>query len=184
MTSTDSEVPPSRELDEATVQVLKDRAREVASRKSDTQVRGRLLDTVVVKRAGTLLGLPIDSVREIRHVSAVKLPHGTAHVPGLFQVRGKVFCLADLQPFFGTPNAPDLAHLTVAIVGNKVGDLGIRVDEVIGPRTIYADEKNEELSERSAPFVSAVTSDLLIAVDIDLLFQQPQLYLGAAGTQL
>jgi chemotaxis signal transduction protein len=170
-------------MEPETIELLKKRAREVRARNSSMQFREVFHEVIVVRRGKSVLGLPIDAVREIRLVHPVALPHRTPFIQSLYQVRGKVQCLVDLQPFFDAPSDfPGNEGVAAAIVSNHKGEIGIRIDEVIGPRVVYLDEKDEGLVERSKAFVSAVTRDLLIIIHIDFLFEQPEIQLGSAAT--
>lgn len=159
--------------------LLEARARELAERDDRIEQREPLLDVVVLRRGEVLLGLPIVAVQEIRHVQPVALPFASDVVQHLFEVRGRVYCQVDLLPLIGRASAApgkDTGML-VALVTGKPGVLGLRIDEILGPRTIYRDECEGHRDVASTPFMTHMTRDLVAVVDVDLLMEQPALRL-------
>jgi len=159
--------------------ILAERRRRLAARGAAAAARERLSDVVAVRRGGQALGLPLGAVREIWRVRAVPLPYATAFVQGLFAVGGRTECLVDPLPFFADPEPlPEDGSLLAAVVAHGRRSVGLRVDEVLGVRTVWADERSEGLSRSG--LVSAVTRDLLAVVDVAALLARPELVLAAA----
>jgi chemotaxis signal transduction protein len=143
--------------------VLTQRARLLAARAEKVVERPVLHQVVAVRRGDSVLGLPIHAVREIRQVTAVALPHATDWVQGLFQLRGDIACLVDVQPFFG-PVSPMPANAAVlaALVHHRGETFGLRIDELYGPRTVYADECVVEPAAWAHDFVIAMILDVSV----------------------
>ncbi len=157
--------------------LLRERSAGLAAREQTITHRAIHADVVVVRRGSVLLAFPVAVLQEIRSVECVLVSHATAWIPAFFQVRGRIGTLCDLQPFFGTSVAEPISRATVAMVDFEGRVLGVRVDEVIGPRIIYEDECTEGLQGREVPFLSAVTRDLVLVIDPLRLFQRPELVL-------
>jgi hypothetical protein len=88
--------------------------------------------------------------------------------------------VVDLQPFFGpaTPAGED-AETLVALVGDSGRALGLRIDEVIGPRVVFRDECDADAAP-AQDFALAATRDLLVLLDLRALLARPELVLTAA----
>lgn len=139
-------------------------------------------EVIEVRRAGALVGLPRARVKEIRNVSLCLLPHMPPSMQGIFHIRGKVACAIDLQPLLG--DATPLGHgdrCMVAMLTDPRGDVGLRVDDVIGLRRVYADEIDDAQLERS-DFVTAVTQDLLVIMDVSRLLDRPEFTMTRPGS--
>lgn len=155
----------------AVQRMLRDRARRLAERNVEQTVREVVGEIVVVRRAQSSWGFPLDAVSEVRVVSVTRLPRATEHVCGFFQIRGQVHCLVDLQPFVGEATAPSHGdRAVVAVVERPPRVLGVRVDAVIGARTVFRDEIDATRRERMLELVADVTQDCVQIVDVDALF--------------
>jgi chemotaxis signal transduction protein len=156
--------------------VLRQRTRQLASHGSNVTIRRQVGEVVVVRRAQSQFGFPIQDVDEVREVVVGRLPHRSPHICGLFQLRGQVSCLVDLQPFVGATTELDHHERTLAIVVRAPGgNLGVRIDEVLGPRVLHADEMDPGHRDGRLEFVSAVTRDCVEVVDVATLLASPAL---------
>jgi len=166
-----------REVDpEALARTLAERARALATRHAVVEQRQVFALVLAARRGPSLLGFPMDSVEEARRVTVVPLPHATSFVQGVFQVRGEVLTLLDCQPFFGVAEALPSDRVTMAVLVAHRGErFGVRVDEVIGPRLVFADERDEAMQERAHPFVQAVTRDLMTVIGVGELLERPEM---------
>lgn len=151
--------------------ILEVRAHKLARRDLRQEEVGEVYgEFIVVRRENVDLGLPVSSVEEIRRVVVSVLPHATRVLQGLFQIRGQAYCLTDLLTFFDREAHPAAPSETLAaLVEGAPGPLGLRIDEVIAPRTIYAHEINPDLKEHAADCVVAVTRDLVHLLDVEAL---------------
>ncbi len=155
-------------------QVLKERAKALALRQRKREQRQHLLDVIVVDRSDVRLGLPMRCAREVRRVAVTKIPGANSPVEGLFQVRGECHNLFDLHAlFFGNARSLEHRESTMAlIIREGERSLGLRIDEVIGPRAVYRDEFHDEGEQKKLPFVSHVTRDVLNIIDVEELFER------------
>ena len=60
----------------------------------------------------------------------------------------------------------------------RLEGFGLRIDEVLGSRTIFNDEIDDGLQERELGFVSHVTRDLVQIVDVGTLLGLPAVRIG------
>ncbi len=158
--------------------ILKERARSLAGRHLETKRREIAEETILARRGETLLAMPIDAIREVRSTEFTRVPGATRVVLGIFHIRGRTHGLVDLAPFFG--DGDSLSHgdsVLIAMVHGGVGEMGLRIDEVIGPRTIYSDELDTGLGEHALGFVTHVTKDLVHLLDIDRIMATPEVRL-------
>lgn len=156
------------------------RSDRLAARAKESRRREPFGDVVVVRRGQALLGFPVERAVEVRRVKPVPIPHATRYVIGLFEAHGKIGCLVDLGTLVDAADriADDSACLAIFLDdGARV--LALRVDEVVGFRTVFRDECGGQLQTSALAICSAVTADLLGVVDIGRLFERPELALDA-----
>ena len=161
--------------------VLRERARRLSERSTQT-VEREILDTVVVaRRHQSAFGFPVHSVKEVQRVEPESIPHATTVVVGAFQVRGQLRCLIDMQPLVSRSGSQrdDPMGLAVTVTGS-LGEISVGVDEIIGTRIVYRDEISGDMASSSASFISVVTKDLLSIVDVEELLSSPEVLLDVA----
>jgi len=160
-------------------QTLKARSRELAAKRLEPVTRERLGDVIVVRRAQVRLAASVEVCSEVRLVKLCHLPGSNRTVCGLFQIRGRVHAMIDVAHHFTT--AEPLEHrqqCLVLLLRGNAGELGLRIDELLGPRSVYADELQEDLAEKSVEFVSQVTRDLVHIIDVEALMDSPEIRAG------
>lgn len=166
---------------EAVKAALQERARRVSARSQHAETRQQLAEVVAVRRGSELWGFPTSAVREVRKLALCALPGVGGAVQGLVQVRGEAVSVVDLAALTGTATAP--AHgeeLLAVLVAGRPGKLGLRIDEVLGPRLVWADEcDGESDGDKRHDFVSAVTRDLLAVIDVERLLARPEVSVAA-----
>jgi chemotaxis signal transduction protein len=158
--------------------VLKERARKLAARELETVSQDTFAEIIVVQRSGVKLGAPIHNAKEVRSVELSRVPGATSIVCGVFQIRGRTCGLVDLGSYFGKPEP--LAHqsrVLVAVLETSAGEIGVLIDEVLGPRTVLVEEIDGGLGESALGFVSAVTHDVVHILDLDRLVSTRELHL-------
>ncbi|MCP4899279.1 MAG: chemotaxis protein CheW [bacterium] len=150
--------------------LLREHAKALANRRLETAEHDVVADVVLVRRSDTLLAIPIEATHEVRATEFSKVPGSTEFVIGTFQIRGRTHGLVDLAPFFGI--ADPLNHgdrVLIALVHGSSGDMGLRIDEIVGPRQVFLDEIDEGLGEHNLGFVTHVTKDLAHVIDVERL---------------
>jgi chemotaxis signal transduction protein len=153
---------------------LRQRSRELAARRLEVEGREVFAQVIVVRRAGVTLAAPISSTNEVRKVKLIELPGGDDVIVGVFQVRGRSYCLVDLAPLLGEKGSErDSEKVLVMLVNGSPGELGLEIDEVLGARTVYADEIDNGRQEQGVSFVSHITQDLVHVIDIEALMALP-----------
>ena len=158
----------------AVAETLRRRSAEMAARTVEQEETELFAEVVVVRRGDTRLGVPITAVNGVRGVEMTALPHSTDVVNGLFQVRGQTYCLVDVGPFFDEASPLDHGDRTLAIlVSGTPGALGVRIDEVLGPRAVATGELEDGVHGGAVDFVTHVTHDLVQIIDVNLLLSLP-----------
>ncbi|MFO7566812.1 MAG: chemotaxis protein CheW [Enhygromyxa sp.] len=178
--ATEGNDPRSQPSPEVEAELRARRAR-LESRTHKQREREVAAEVIAVRRGTALLGVPIEQVVEFRRAPVTPVPGVPATIVGLFQIRGYVHCCVDLLPISSKERAPSEAHtLLIGVVDTPRGPLGIRFDEVLGPRTVYGDELDENLQRSSGPVVAMVTRDLLEVIDVRRLCERPDIHIAAS----
>jgi chemotaxis signal transduction protein len=155
-------------------ELWRQRSRSLTGRSQETLERDLFDHVIVARRGGVLLAVPVAAASEVRQVECVPVPGGGDVVAGVFQVRGRVYGLVDLAPFFAQPEASTAGGGSFALmVTGEAGQLGLRVDEPIGLRHVWSDELDDGLGEHQLEFVSRVTRDLVHILDVEALMTSP-----------
>ena len=95
-------------------------------------------------------------------------------IAGVFQIRGRVHSLIDLARLFAEEGGSgDGSETLVTLFGSAAGDLGLRIDGIVGLRQVFADEIDDGLHGRGLSFVSHVTHDLVHIIDPEALAASP-----------
>lgn len=165
--------------DAATERLLRERGQRLAARTLDEANPEVFGAVVVVRRRDTTLAFPIERLREIRSVRLTRLPHASRSVCGVFQLRGELFSLIDLRALVGE-SAP-LAHgatVLVAMLEHDGKALGVRLDDVIGPRLVLRDELDRGHRETQIGFVQEVTRDCVEILDVSAVFECRDFQMG------
>ncbi len=173
-----------RDVDTAAVgggadELMRQRAADLAARRLKAEEREIHGEVVVVRRRDVLLATPTSATKEVRTVEVVGLPGSGSVVNGIFHIRGGVFSLVDLARFFG--EASSIRHgdrTPVAVISGSPGNLGLRIDEVVGPRQVFVDEIDDGLQKRGLSFVSHITHDLVHILDIEALIALPEVQIS------
>lgn len=136
-------------------------------------------EVVVARRGGARLGLDIEHIAEFRRTPVTPLPGAPAAITGLFQTRGTTHCCVDLLTLLtGERPSLDERELLIGVIHTPAGPLGLRFDEVLGPRTVYADEVDGSRRPEEHSVVSLVTRDLLQIIDHRRLCDAPEIRVG------
>jgi purine-binding chemotaxis protein CheW len=163
-------------LDDAGIErILRERGRKLAERAE--AVRPEIYGTVVVARRGSsLLGFPIDRVAEVRVVRVTRLPNAHHYISGVFQLRGQIYALSDLRAFMGEPEPMTHGQVTSAVLlTREEKSIGVRVDEVLGPREIEQRELDRGHRDGRLELIADVTHDCVEIMDVDAFFASPHL---------
>lgn len=170
----------------------------LARRRRDLATRRRRRDEVEIRheviafeRAGERYGVPILRAAEVRTVQLATLPGLPSAVAGLFQIRGSVHALVDLASFFGSsapadrgPKDDRASHedaVQALVVETDLGSLGLRLDALLGPLQLTADECSGGGEGRDTDFVADVGRDLLAVLDVDRLARRGEVRIEAAA---
>ncbi len=165
--------------DAAIERLLRERGQRLAARVLDEEKPEVFGTVVVARRRDTTLAFPIECLRELRNVKLTRLPHAARSVCGIFQLRGQLFSLVDLGALVG--ESEPLAHGSVVLVAMLEHDgnvLGVRLDEVIGPRVVLVEDLDRGHRERQIDFVQEVTRDCVEILDLPAVFACKDFHMG------
>lgn len=160
-------------------QVLAERARILASN-GDRATRTVRVRAVAFEAGGKRFALPATRLREVLPARpVVPLPGLRPWLPGLIQLRGELVSTVSLPAwFFGARAAPPRFHL-IAERGSRL--LALEADVVHGFVDVHEDELTGQFELDGARPLLGVTSSLLFVLDVDLLFQHPDLRVDDAA---
>ncbi len=160
--------------------VLRRRSQKLAGRQLTPQHQDVHEEVIVARRAGVSLAVPLSAADEVRTIELVAVPGSGEVVNGLFQIRGQVRSLVDLAPFFGPAEPLCHGQSTLSLLFSDSGSaLGLRIDEIVGPRSVLSHEIDQGLQEQD--IVSCVTKDLVHILDIHAVMASPAVRLGGPG---
>jgi len=170
----------SHALDEHAVRkLLRGRAERLAGRESTKDRRRHLFDLVIGRRGAIEWGFPSHRLRELRRVQVTRLPFLPAPFCGLFQIRGTLHPLVDLQPAVGS--ADELSHGDLCLAAVLYGPsrtLGVRLDEVTEVRSVNEGDLRPAPEESPGELVANLTHDVVHVVDVDTLLQSRSIQLS------
>ena len=141
------------------------------------------LELLALRRGRIVFALPLEAAVEARHAPTTPLPAAEARRPGavlrgFFALRGRALCVVDLLPLLD-PEAPaekDTGPTTLVVVQTSSGELGLLVDEVLGPQRRRAAEMLlQEKFAAASSLVSTLTPDLVHVIDPERLSVHPRI---------
>jgi len=157
-----------RSVDPEVERVLRERADRLAERsalETEDQVH---VAVIVATRGQTQLGFPVGAIDEARTARVARLPLASRRVAGLIAVRGQVLTLLD--PAVDEGNPLDQGATTPVIVVAHEGRVSaVRVDAIVGSRSVTVRELDPRDRERHGSIASAITRDGLEIVDVERL---------------
>ena len=131
--------------------------------------------------------MPAEYSRELfamKHYTSV--PGTPPFVMGVTSVHGEVLSLVDLGLFFGQPSLALTNLNKVVVVESGNLNFGIVIDEPLGIKRIPLDELEDPpfgASDSRTPFITGVSGEHEIILDMAALLASKQLIIGGGGTQ-
>lgn len=169
--------------DDATRQILEDRARELArpmQQDEESETTALLILVVGVER----YGVDITTVGETRPLSGLApLPNAPPFWKGLVNVRGRLCPVLDLGRYLHVPESewtgvPGRAHSMLVVVGAAGLTVGLMVDAVDEIRRIPMGVLKASAAEPQgggAGVILGVTRDLISVLDVEALLADQSL---------
>lgn len=163
---------------------LEARAAAVARRALKEQKgTGDEVELLTLRRGRIVFALPLAAAIEVRHAPTTPLPTAEARGPGavlrgFFALRGRALCAVDLLPLLDPESSAedDTRPTTLVVVHTSAGELGLLVDEVLGPQRRQAAEMvpQEKLAFTSS-LLATLTPDLIHVIDPERLTMHPRI---------
>ncbi|HLZ31836.1 MAG TPA: chemotaxis protein CheW [Chloroflexota bacterium] len=118
--------------------------------------------------------LPATQVHEVRPLGGLTpLPGTPAFLAGLINVRGRIVPVVDLRPLLGLASDACSPSMSVVLVGNRSGDVGLLVTDRPTVRPLRAANLTEPppgpLAGLDPSCVRGITPDLTIVLDAERL---------------
>lgn len=162
----------SETLDERAVRrLLRARAEKLAARTVAEEARRHLFDLVIGRRETMRWGFPSHRLKEVRRVQITRLPFLPAPFCGLFQIRGALHPLVDLQTAGPADALAHGASCLVALLSGPSRTLGVRLDEVTEVRSVYEGDLRPVPEDSAGELVANLTDDVVHVVDVDVLLK-------------
>lgn len=167
-----------RELAPEIADLLNQRARALAKAPADTEQED-VFHAVVFSFEEHRYAIDARYVKEIQTLANLTpVPSTPDFVAGIVNLRGTLFSLIDLRRFMDLPvrGVTDLTQIIVVSGGGL--DLGLLAYEVLGLVAIPSDDVKAPLPNDdnvAKEFVSGVTSDLTVILNIDKILSDPKL---------
>jgi purine-binding chemotaxis protein CheW len=164
-----------------TAQIMQERARTLARPLGQEAAQNGLIGLLEFSLAKENYAV------ETRHVSEVlplndltPLPCTPAFLCGIINVRGRILPVLDIRQFFNLP-AQGITDLhRIILVQRDELELGLLADEIVGVRTLSADDLQPALPTMTGilgDYLKGVTADRLVVLDLDKLFSDEKLTL-------
>jgi chemotaxis signal transduction protein len=156
--------------------ILDIRARRLALRGQELQMREQLDEVVIVALGRERFGFSSRALREIRPLETlVEIPGMPGHCLGLTHLRGELICVVDIKGMLGLQAGSGGSQIVV--LDGEHGPLAITVDRLVGFRVLRQDDVAEgQRGQRTHPLVWGVTPDLVSLVDTEALLADPQIH--------
>lgn len=152
---------------ELRARVLRERAKKIAERSGHGATREVHAQAVIVSVGAELFAIPSNGARELLPMPHVtRLPGMPRWVRGIAYCRGEIVSAIDLGAWFGIATRGEARYL--ALLRGPEGFLGLGVEEVMGFRTLYADEITAGDTGSHRP-IAGITKDLVALLDITKL---------------
>jgi len=105
-----------------------------------------------------IFAINIDLVKEVlAHPRLTRVPNVKSYINGVFNLRGKIYTIIDIQRLFKVGTGEDRENSMVILIGRPSETLGIAVDQVNEMITI-ADREIEKPGQEIPPAFSAYVS--------------------------
>ena len=167
--------------DPAAWHILEERARALASQKTDSEELGEAY--VIFRLGDNGYRMPTQFVREVQPLGPYSpLPSTPSFVVGLVNVYGRLIVALDLRPLLGIASAPIQLDAYLLIVGTSAMEVGIVADVVVG---VQQDDSTlmpalSTISGHRVVWTQGMDRDLNLQIDPELLFADLQLGLNTA----
>jgi purine-binding chemotaxis protein CheW len=155
-------------------QILLERARSVAGRKTDqSKIQGDFLSVVEFLLAPERYAIAASFVQEVLPLREVtSIPGTQPFVMGVISLRGKIVSVINLKVLFRLKERGLTEMNKVIILENPGMRFGIVADAIIGNKLISLDSVSApplNLSTAAGEFVKGVSADGLILLDAEIL---------------
>lgn len=154
---------------EASLAILKDRARILAQESQQVDTAQEFLEIVEFSLATETYGVESAFVREIYPLKEFALLPGVPpFVFGITNVRGQILSIVDLKKFFNLPQRGLGQFNILIILHDGKMEFGILADEILGARSILLDSIQSSpptISGIGAEYLRGVTSENLIILN-------------------
>lgn len=153
--------------------ILRERAEKLARKPDTEEDHEALLEVIEFALADERYAIEVEFVREVcllRDLTPV--PCTPSFILGIINVRGQVVSVTDVREFFDLPKKEITDACRVLILKNRVMELGILADSVVGELKIPLGSIQSELPTLSGireHYIKGVTSDRLVIVNADRL---------------
>lgn len=165
--------------DSAKLNVLKERARRLSARGTDSVSRTLYERIVLVEAGRERYGLSVSRLREIAHKTPITPLPGLPHfMPGVAAVRGELVSVVDLAELRGRGRTGDSAFLAIVEVEQRI--IALSFSELLQLRDVFEDELVGGLGsgDLSQAFIRAVTNDGTSLLDLEQLLRSERLIVG------
>ena len=165
--------------------ILEERARLLARAPEEKDEKEKLLEVQAFHLGTEYLGVPTSMVQEIQPLHAHRFCRVLCAPPfiaGIVNLRGSIYSIMDIAAFWGLPPRPVSENTHILLVrginqnDNQEIEFTILIDECAEVRTVKSNELKpppSTVSARMQSYIKGVTDDLMMVIDLELLFSDP-----------
>ncbi len=168
--------------------ILAERAVALAQGKEKDAEQGATLRLVEFTLAQQRYAVETCYVREVQHVTSITpIPCTPVFVLGVIGVRGRILSVIDLLAFFDHPQARVSEGGTVIVFGTEELEVGVLVDGILGAHTVSLQDIRSApagLSSIRREYLRGVGKEQLLLLDIERLFSDERMLIGADETEI
>lgn len=153
--------------------LLEQRAALLAQKRQHTASQEEFITMLEFRDLDTHYAVELEKVEAVGRIGEIfPIPLTPKHILGIVRRRGQSRALVSLRRYF-SPQAAGLADADFAVYARAGGKrFALAVDEILGVAQLPLSEKREvmdNIDPRVAPFLSGVSFDGVLLIDLDSL---------------
>jgi purine-binding chemotaxis protein CheW len=157
--------------------LLRERARKLAERESPALPAGETMQALVVRVGTERYGLELTKLAGVLSFgSCAPVARGPSELLGLFNAQGEIWAVFEFGRLLGAAAKEPPTGGYIVLLRHGRRRVGLRVDEVDRVRELTRTglkDVNNNASKDSVEFITGVTSDSVILVDLDNFWTHP-----------
>lgn len=152
-----------------TKRILRERAKKLARKPDTEESQEAFLEVIEFALADERYAIEVEFVREVCLLKDLTpVPCTPSFILGIINVRGQVISVTDVKEFFDLPRREVTDSSRVLILKNRVMELGILADSVVGERKIPFNSIQSNMPALTGireHYIKGVAGDRLVVIN-------------------